>query len=101
MTVSGAADRDTPASEAASTFQPRKAISERRISVMAKRIVLGVVYTVVFYVVTCGLVGGIAGGMAGAKDPQNAAAMGAQAGAKAVNTYRPLIILGVVALGAV
>jgi len=58
------------------------------------KIVMGLVWFAVIYFFACVILGGIAGGIAGANNPQNAAAAGAEAGARIVGTYRPLIALG-------
>jgi hypothetical protein len=84
--------------ESASTVKPL-IVPKQRKPLMAKRIILGVVYSVVLYVVGCGLLGGIAGGIAGSKDPQNPAVAGARASAEAVLKYRPFIFLGACAIG--
>jgi hypothetical protein len=68
---------------------------------MFRRIIFGVVWCVVLYFGACMITGGIAGGQAGAKDPANAAAVGAVAGAKAVEALRVYFLMGALAIATV
>lgn len=55
---------------------------------MLRKITFGTIWFLVLYFGSCALIGGIAGGMAGAKDPENAAYVGALAGAAAVEPIK-------------
>jgi hypothetical protein len=70
---------------------------------MVRRVLFAIVWCVVLYFGTCIVIGGIAGGMATAnlQEGQDAAAIGAQAGASVVGQYRPIIGLGAIALACV
>ena len=65
---------------------------------MFKSIVFGIAWCVAAYFLGCVLVGAVAGGIAGAADPNNASALGAQAGAAAVSANRPMIFVGAMIL---
>ena len=65
---------------------------------MVKTTLIGIIWCVVLYLLGCAIVGGVAGGIAGASDPENASAVGAQAGAAVVAAYRPFIFFGAAAV---
>ncbi len=70
---------------------------------MVKRIVFAIVWCVVLYFGACVVIGAIAGGIASAnlQPGQDAAAVGAHAGASVVGLYRPYIGLGALAIAVV
>jgi hypothetical protein len=68
---------------------------------VAKRIVMAFVWIVVLYFGACMLTGGIAGAAAGGRerDPKNASAVGAKAGAEAVKPLAGYFLVGALLIG--
>lgn len=68
---------------------------------MIKKILFGLLWFIVLYFFACIVIGAVAGAIAGAKDPQNAAEAGGQAGARAVEAVRVYLALGSLAMASV